>query len=149
MATTGWPFLLSTGMSPLAEIDVMAVHCHQIDGELAGVGPGLPGFSVALKQPPNVAPAGRGPGPIGGVEARPHARPPPTPGAPLPEHRHVRLTGQGTIPDVEHAYETAKGLINTREHPELSTFLQKPLSASAGGESHQQGSPYPPRPHTN
>ena len=62
---------------------------------------------------------------------------------------HVRLTGQGTIADLEQAYETAKGRINTREHPELSTFLQKPLSASAGGDPHLGGSQFSSRRHSD
>ncbi|MBI3201029.1 MAG: PD40 domain-containing protein [Myxococcales bacterium] len=60
---------------------------------------------------------------------------------------HVRLAGDGTIADLDQAYATVKGRINTTEHPELSTFLQKPLAVSAGGEHHVGGSQFSSRRH--
>jgi len=60
---------------------------------------------------------------------------------------HVRLAGDGTIADLDQAYETVKRRINTTEHPELSTFLQKPLAVSAGGEHHIGGSQFSSRRH--
>lgn len=55
---------------------------------------------------------------------------------------HVRLTGSGTIADLGQAYLTVKGRINTQEHPQLSSFLQKPLSEAAGGDAHLGGSQF-------
>ena len=71
------------------EIDVMAVHCDQIDGELAGVGTGFPGLSVSIKQPPIVAPTGDGLDLIVGVEARPDELQPQTPALRFQEKAYV------------------------------------------------------------
>ena len=39
-------------------VEVLAHHCVQVDGELAGIGTGLPGLSVTVQHPPMVAPTG-------------------------------------------------------------------------------------------
>lgn len=62
---------------------------------------------------------------------------------------HVRLTSRGTIADLGQAYASAKSRINTREHPELSTLLRKPLSVAAGGEPHLGGVQFPSRRHAD
>src|SRR5437867_3369824 len=41
-------------------VSAPALHCEQIDGELAGGGTGAPGQSVRVKRPPIIAPSGDG-----------------------------------------------------------------------------------------
>jgi hypothetical protein len=53
------------------QVDVDAHHCDLVQGELAGLATGLPGFSVVARRPPIVAPTGAEGDLVVGVEARP------------------------------------------------------------------------------
>ncbi len=53
--TTARPVTLEAGAS---SVDVPAYQCDLVEGELAGVGTGLPGLVVAARRPPIVAPTG-------------------------------------------------------------------------------------------
>jgi hypothetical protein len=52
-------------------VNAPALHCEQIDGELAGTGTGAPGQSVRVKRPPIIAPSGDGLDIVVGIEAKP------------------------------------------------------------------------------
>lgn len=52
-------------------VTASALHCEQVDGELAGMGTGTPGQSVRVKKPPIIAPSGDGLDIVVGVEATP------------------------------------------------------------------------------
>jgi hypothetical protein len=52
-------------------VEVLAHHCELIEGELAGVGTGLPGLTVEVQRPPIVAPTGNELDLLVGVEAAP------------------------------------------------------------------------------
>lgn len=54
-----------------ANVIAPALHCEQIDGELAGLGTGAPGQSVRIKKPPIIAASGDGLDIVLGVEATP------------------------------------------------------------------------------
>ncbi len=53
------------------EVDVLAFHGDLVNAELAGIGTGLPGLSLSVRQPPIVAPTGDGRDLIVGIEATP------------------------------------------------------------------------------
>ncbi|NTX34064.1 putative baseplate assembly protein [Myxococcus sp. CA033] len=53
------------------QVEVLAYHCDPVDGELVGVGTGLPGLTVQAKRPPIVAPTGDSLDLVVGVEAGP------------------------------------------------------------------------------
>src|SRR5262249_33689126 len=53
------------------EAEVPAYHCDLVQGELAGVGTGLPGLAVTARRPPIVAPTEDGLELVVGVEADP------------------------------------------------------------------------------
>ncbi len=53
------------------QVEVLAHHCELVEGELVGVGTGLPGLSVQAKRSPLVAPTGSELDLIVGVEAAP------------------------------------------------------------------------------
>ena len=48
----------------------------------------------------------------------------------------------GRVIDPAAAYENVKARINTRERPELSSLLRKPLALAAGGLPHAGGHPF-------
>ncbi len=52
-----------------ATVDVTAYHCDLVEGELAGLGTGLAGLSLNLRQPPVIAPTGDELDLVVGVEA--------------------------------------------------------------------------------
>ncbi len=52
------------------EVDIRAYHCELVEGELVGIGNGLPGLSTRVKRPPIIAPTGAGFELVVGVEAR-------------------------------------------------------------------------------
>ena len=51
-------------------VDVLAHHCEQVTGELAGRATGLPALSVAARRPPIIAPTGDELDLVAGIEAR-------------------------------------------------------------------------------
>lgn len=51
------------------EVEVLAYHSTHVEGELVGVGTGLPGLALEVQHPPIVAPTGEDPGLVVGVEA--------------------------------------------------------------------------------
>jgi hypothetical protein len=53
------------------QVDMLALHCEQVDAELAGQGTGLPGLTVQAKRPPIIAPTGDPLDLMVGVEALP------------------------------------------------------------------------------
>jgi hypothetical protein len=52
------------------QVDVTAHHCDLVQGELAGIGTGLPGLSVVARRPPIAAPVGAEGDLVVGVEAQ-------------------------------------------------------------------------------
>ena len=55
---------------------------------------------------------------------------------------YVDIDGGGRAVHAVAAYENVKARINTRERPELSSLLRKPLALSAGGVPHAGGHPF-------
>jgi Hydrazine synthase alpha subunit middle domain len=55
---------------------------------------------------------------------------------------HFAVHEDGTIADIDAAYEAAKSRINTVEHPQLSSLLRKPLAADRGGLVHLGGTQF-------
>ena len=53
------------------EVDMLALHCEQVDAELAGYGTGQPGLTIQAKRPPIIAPTGDPLDLMVGVEALP------------------------------------------------------------------------------
>lgn len=53
------------------QVEVLAHHCDLVEGELAGIGTGLPGQSIKAQRPPIVAPTGDRLDLVVGVEAEP------------------------------------------------------------------------------
>ncbi len=62
-----------SAMLPAGEtaVDVLALHCDLVEGELLGIGTGLPSLSLTVQQPPIIAPTGDDLDLVLGVETDP------------------------------------------------------------------------------